>query len=64
MNKAQWKAIYDFCKDSGYYDTRELLQTLKAEGVIDSRDTFDDLARYPKNSTYEAMIDFLTDNAN
>ena len=64
MDKEQWKALYDFCKDSGYYDTRELLQTLKAQGVIDRRDTFDDLARYPKNSTYGAMIEFLTESLN
>ena len=64
MNKAQWKAIYDFCKDNGYYDPSEVLQTLKAMGVIGSRDGFPDLARYPKNGTYEAMIDFLNENLN
>ena len=64
MNKAQWKAIYDFCKDNGYYDPSEVLQTLKAMGVVGSRDGFPDLARYPKNGTYEAMIDFLTENLN
>ena len=64
MNKAQWKAIYDFCKGNGYYDPSEVLQTLKAMGVVGSRDGFPDLARYPKNGTYEAMIDFLTENLN
>lgn len=64
MNKAQWKAIYDFCEENGYYDKNEVLQALKGNGTINYRDTFDDLARYPKNGTYEAMIDFLNENLN
>lgn len=64
MNKAQKKAVYDFCKDYGYYDSSEVLQTLKAMNIIDQRDTFDDLGKYPNNSTYEGMMDFLTESLN
>lgn len=64
MNKAQWKAIYDFCKVNGYYDPSEVLQTLKVMNIIDQRDTLDDLGKYPSNGTYEAMIDFLTESLN
>lgn len=64
MNKAQWKAIYDFCEDYGYYNPSEILQSLKSNGVLNFRDTMEDLARLPINSTYEAMIDFLNENLN
>ena len=64
MNKAQWKAIYDFCEAYVYYIPSEILQSLKSNGVLNFRDTMEDLARLPKNNTYEAMIDFLNENLN
>ena len=64
MNKAQWKAIYDFCEDYGCFFASDLLKILKSNGTLNFRDTFEDLARLPKNNTYEAMIDFLTENLN
>lgn len=59
MNKAQWKAIYDFCEDYGRYCASDLLKALKSNGTLNFRDTLEDLARLPKNNTYEAMIDFF-----
>lgn len=64
MNKAQWKAIYDFCEDNGCYCASDLLKALKSNGTLNFRDTFEDLARLPKNNTYEAMIDFLNESLN
>ena len=63
MNKEQWKAINDFCEDCGYFAS-EVLYNLKFNGTIGRFDTFDDLSKYPKNDTYEAMYVFLTDNLN
>ena len=59
MNKKQWKAIYDFCEAYGYQRPSELLQDLKIVGIIDKRETLDDLGEYPNGDTYEDMINWL-----
>lgn len=62
MNKKQWKAIYDYCADVGYSNASELLEALKKQGIIEERETFQDLVYYPSGNTYEAMMDWLLEN--
>ena len=62
MNKHQWKAVYHFCEDNGYERPSELLNDLKNKGVVHRRETFDDLANYPKDGTYDSMIEWLQEN--
>ena len=62
MNKKQWKAVIDYCRDFGYESARELLQELKGCGVVDGRDTLDDLGEYPDNDSYDAMYKWLGEN--
>lgn len=59
MNKKQWKAVYDFCEEEGYESPHELLRELKGCGLIDARDTLDDLGYYPQDETYEGMKEWL-----
>lgn len=62
MNKKQWKAVSDFCKEYGYDRPSDLLQDLKAQGVVDRRDTLDDLGGYPNDDSYDAMKAWLEEN--
>lgn len=61
MTKAQWKAIYDFCEDNGFYNPHELLIHLKRQGSVDRKDALEDLGEYPENKTYDGMIKFLSE---
>lgn len=62
MNKAQKKAMYDFCRDYGFYGLHDVFMALKEIGAIERNESFSDIARYPKNGTYQAMYDFLADS--
>ena len=62
MNKAQKKAMYDFASDYGFYGLHDVYMALKEIGSIGHNDTFSDIARYPKNGTYEAMYNFLAES--
>ena len=62
MTKAQWRAIYDFCKENAYERPSEVLQTLKMEGAISRTDTLDDLCDYDESGTYDGMMKFLTES--
>lgn len=62
MNKKQWKAVYDYCDENGYESPRELLQELKGFGVIDRRDTLDDLGEYPQDGSYDKMKEWLEES--
>ncbi len=59
MNKAQWKAIREFCREYGFENSQELLQDLKGCGIINSHDTVDDLGYYPNGKTYDDMYQWL-----
>ena len=59
MNKKQWKAVYDYCNDNGYDKPNDLLFELKAFGIVERDATLDDLARYPKDGSYDSMIEWL-----
>ena len=61
MNKAKWKAVYDFCEENGL--TRaELLRDLKKNGIIDRQDSLEDIGEYVRSNTYDDMIRFLEEN--
>lgn len=59
MNKQQWKAIYDFCKEYGYYAPCEMFQVLKDIGAVDNRDCIEDLQHYVDGKSYDDMFRFL-----
>ena len=62
MSKAQKKAMYDFAHDYGYYGLHDVYLALKEIGAIERNESFNDIARYPKNGTYQAMYDFLAES--
>ena len=61
MNKAEWKAVYDYC---GEYNipTSKLLVELKRNGTVPRETTLDDLGEYVSKHTYDGMIAFLEEN--
>lgn len=61
MNRAEWKAVYDYCNEYNI-PASKLLVELKNNGTIDRRDTLEDLGRYVNKHTYDAMIIFLEEN--
>ena len=61
MNKAQWKALYDYRDDMGYSGAYEVLKALKYAQAIDKNDTLEDLGEYDKSGTYDGMMEFLTE---
>lgn len=61
MNNAEWKAVYDYCKEYGLTKV-ELLRELKSLGVIDRRDTLGDLGDYVREHTFDDMMRFLEDS--
>lgn len=61
MNKAQRKAIYDYCDFYGY-DLSEVLIVLKRNGTVRRDATLADLSDYTDKPTYDAMFKFLEEN--
>lgn len=59
MTKAQWKAIYDYCKENGYAKPYELLSELKSVNAVDRQASVEDLGDYADGYNYEGMMDFL-----
>lgn len=62
MNKKQWKAVADFCAEYGYETTKDLLIELKGCGIVDGRDTLNDLGEYPNDDTYDGMMKWLQES--
>ena len=62
MNKAQWKALHDYCEDVGYENSSELLHDLKANGTVSQRATVQEIAEYVDGNTYDDMYEFLVRN--
>ena len=61
MNKAEWKAVYDYCEEYNIPKSA-LLKELKCNGTVDRGDTLEDLGQYVNKHTYDAMITFLEEN--
>lgn len=61
MTKAQWKAVYDYCREN-CISKYELLAELKANGAVDRKTLLEELSDYTDDSTYDAMKRFLEDN--
>lgn len=62
MNKAQWKALHDYCEDVGYENSSELLYDLKRQGVVHKLATVQDIADYVDGNGYDDMYEFLVAN--
>ena len=62
MNKGQWKAIYDFCKEWGYDDPTEVLKDLRNKQVIDKYDGWNEVDLAYPVFTYDEMMKFLTES--
>ena len=58
MNKAQWKAVYDFCADNKF-TLQGLLIELKKLGVVSWSASIRDLHFYVSGVTYNDMKKFL-----
>ena len=58
MDKQQFKAIYDFSNEVGLTPP-QLLSQLKELRVVEKSTTLRDLDKYCKDSSYQAMINFL-----
>lgn len=58
MTKAQWKAVYDFCREN-CISKNELLSALKENGTVDHNALLEDLAGYTEGTSYNAMMQFL-----
>ena len=61
MNSAQRKALRDYAEEFGY-STKEIVQELKSNGMIDAHATADDLGDYTNGNTYDDMMNFLEVN--
>ena len=59
MTKAQWKAIYDYCKENGYAKPNELLSELKSVNAVDRQASVEDLGDYADGYEYDGMMDYL-----
>lgn len=59
MNKAQWKALHDYCEDNCYKNSGELLYDLKRRGVVSPMTTVQELSEYVDGNTYDDMYEFL-----
>lgn len=57
MEKAQWKALYDFSDEVGL-TLGQLVSQLKELNVVDKTTTPKTLDKYCKEPTYKAMMDF------
>ena len=61
MTKAQWKAVFDYCRENAC-TKYELLAELKANGTVDRSTSLEDLSDYTDGNTYDAMKKFLEEN--
>lgn len=61
MNKAEWKAVCDYCEEN-MMSRYELMQTLQGNGAVARDDNLEDLGRYVRNHTYDDMMSFLNEN--
>jgi hypothetical protein len=61
MEKAQWKALYDFSNEVGL-NPGQLVSQLKEMGIVDKETTPKNLDRYCKGTSYTEMINFLREN--
>ena len=61
MTKAEWKAINDYCEEN-MMSRYEVMKSLKQSGTIARDDCLEDLDRYLRDHTYDAMMSFLLEN--
>lgn len=61
MTKAQRAAINNYCEEYGC-TRKELLDALKDNGTVEHDTTLEELGKYAKGSTYDAMMCFLEAN--
>lgn len=61
MTRAEWKAINDYCEEN-MMSRYEVVKTLKQNGTIARDDCLEDIDRYIREHTYDAMMSFLLEN--
>ena len=61
MTKAQWRAVYDFCREN-CIKVNELLSELRENGTMGQNASLEELSDYTDGSTYNAMKEFLEEN--
>ena len=61
MTRAEWKAINDYCEEN-MMSRYEVVKTLKRNGTIARDDCLEDIDRYIRDHTYDAMMSFLLEN--
>lgn len=61
MTRAQWKAVYAYCKE---YDctAHDLLIELRANGTLGRNEGWDELSNCVDKKDYDSMLKFLEEN--
>ena len=59
MNKEQYRAICDICKEEQYPSYDLLIRELKSWGVIDERTTIEDFEYLVDDDSYETMYKYI-----
>lgn len=59
MNRQQWKAVFDFCKENFYSSPSSLLKQLKMYNVVPQETNIEELAEFANGNTYQDMYTYL-----